>query len=520
MMYESFHRPDTGEDAMLCRTWATTFVTTQVLSIASVLLVVAVNLILARVLNGLVALEKHHTQSSLVVSRVTKVFLAQFCNTALLMLAINANGKYFSSSASSPDSGGFSVGALHVLNGAYADFSADWYNDVGVALMLTTIINSFSTHAYVLANYTVLKARRFVDRGLSFDHSLTKQDTQRDLEALYRGPKFDLAARYAQSLTSIFITYMFSAGMPLLHLIGFGALGMTYWADKFTFLRVARSPPLYDSKVASAAGSLLPYAVLLHCLVALWMFSNDRIFEAEEEAFSVTNSASSPGDGIPLFDAASRGQLISRVTRPQVVVLFAFFVAGCATVILRTVLLEYVPALVRSIFPALARLLEKPRVAKGIPNYFDGKRSGVSGGLRTSKSHICAPCLQPFLPLVCKKSWLRVARSSSCDLTSAPNTSGLWLVASPTTKLCRRSAPNLPPSASARPTGSSAAIPTVRPLLGPHLTCPPAHTFMRSHQRQQGVHRQARHRLAPVRGDPARPHLLNTKGMVHALDIT
>ncbi|EGZ28616.1 hypothetical protein PHYSODRAFT_471503 [Phytophthora sojae] len=221
---------------MLCRSWATTYLTTQILCIASVLLVVAVNLLLARILNGLVAMEKHHTQSSLVVSRVTKVFLAQFCNTALLMLAINANANYFSSSPTVPETsistGGFSLGSLQVLNGEYSDFSADWYNDVGVALMLTMIINSFSTHA-------------------------------RDLEALYRGPEFDLAARYAQSLTSIFISYMFSAGMPLLHFIGFGTMIMTYWADKFR--------------------SLLPYAVLMHCLVAMWMFSNDRIFEYESD---------------------------------------------------------------------------------------------------------------------------------------------------------------------------------------------------------------------------------------------
>uniref|UniRef100_H3GHA1 CSC1/OSCA1-like cytosolic domain-containing protein n=1 Tax=Phytophthora ramorum TaxID=164328 RepID=H3GHA1_PHYRM len=359
MMYESFYNSETGEDEMLCRTWATTFVTTQVLSIASVLLVVAVNLILARILNGLVAMEKHHTQSSLVVSRVTKVFIAQFCNTALLMLAINANGKYFSASPTSMSTtGGFSIGALQVLNGEYSDFSAEWYNDVGVALMLTMIINSFSMHAYLLVQYIVLKARRFIDRGYSFNHSLTKQDTQRDLETLYRGPKFDLAARYAQSLTSIFIMYMFSAGMPLLHFIGFGAMIMTYWADKF---------------------------MLMHCLIAMWMFSNDRIFESESDVSkedSSVNTTFSPGDGIPLFDAAYRGQLISRVTRPQVVILFAFFVAGCTIVVMRTVVFEYVPALVRSVLPALARLLENPRVAKGIPNYFDA---------------IPTPCLQEKL---------------------------------------------------------------------------------------------------------------------------
>jgi hypothetical protein len=46
------------------------------------------------------------------------------------------------------------------------------------------------------------------------------------------------------------------------------------------FLRIARSPPLYDAKVATAAGSLLPYAVVLHSLVAMWVFSNAMIFQS------------------------------------------------------------------------------------------------------------------------------------------------------------------------------------------------------------------------------------------------
>lgn len=112
----------------------------------------------------------------------------------------------------------------------------------------------------------------------------------------------------------------------------------------------------------------------------MWMFSNDRIFESDNDKEfeqATMNSTYSPGDGIPLFDGTRRGQLISRVTRPQVVILFAFFVAGCAIVVIRTLLFEYLPALVRSILPALGRLLEKPRVPKGIPNYFDGMYSAV-----------------------------------------------------------------------------------------------------------------------------------------------
>ncbi|KUF99952.1 hypothetical protein AM588_10009477 [Phytophthora nicotianae] len=145
--------------------------------------------------------------------------------------------------------------------------------------------------------------------------------------------------------------------MPLLHFIGFGAMFMTYWADKF---------------------------MLMHCLIAMWMFSNDRVFESDSDTTfqeATMNNKYSPGEGIPIFDT-ERGQLISRVTRPQVVVLFAFFVTGYTVVVMRSVLFEYVPALIRSVFPGLARLLEKPRVAKGIPNYFDAATSGTQQLLR------------------------------------------------------------------------------------------------------------------------------------------
>ncbi|TYZ65544.1 hypothetical protein PybrP1_007721 [[Pythium] brassicae (nom. inval.)] len=359
----------TGAQAFYCKTWATSFVETQLLSFVSVVMVVLVNVLLARVLDVLVAMEKHHTASSQVVSRVTKVFLAQFCNTALLMVVINANLDYFVDQSAAA---AFARSALPILTGKYSDFTPAWYNDVGVALMLTMIINTFSPHVYAVLNYLALEARRFYDRGGSFDYSITRQDTQRDLDALYRGPRFDLAARYAQTLTSIFIIYLFSAGMPLLHLVGFFAMLMTYWADKFTFLRIARSPPLYDSKVAASAGSLLPYAVLLHSLVAMWMFSNELIFQSSDDVARELDAAGAndAGEGIPAFSAV-HGEIWPRVTRPQVVVLFGFFVAFCLIVLVKIVLFEYFPSVLQSFCPLLTRLMQKSRAAKGIPNYFD-----------------------------------------------------------------------------------------------------------------------------------------------------
>lgn len=78
------------------------------------------------------------------------------------------------------------------------------------------------------------------------------------------------------------------------------------------------------------------------------------------------------GDGIPAFERAVQREIWPRITRDQVVVLFGFFVAFCVIVALRIVLFEYFPSLLQSFCPMLTRLMQKTKVAKGIPNYFDG----------------------------------------------------------------------------------------------------------------------------------------------------
>lgn len=60
------------------------------------------------------------------------------------------------------------------------------------------------------------------------------------------------------------------------------------------------------------------------------------------------------------------------MTRPVVVILFGFFVAFGVIVVLRIILFQYFPSFVQSLCPVIKRLIEKPKMAKGIPNYFEG----------------------------------------------------------------------------------------------------------------------------------------------------
>lgn len=83
--------------------------------------------------------------------------------------------------------------------------------------------------------------------------------------------------RYSQILTNIFMTYFYGTGMPALYAMCFVAFVLTYWVDKYLFLRVYRTPPRYDIALMRTVRSTLKYAVVCHFLIGFYMVSNTRI---------------------------------------------------------------------------------------------------------------------------------------------------------------------------------------------------------------------------------------------------
>ncbi|CAK4137110.1 unnamed protein product [Aphanomyces euteiches] len=193
----------TGSSQKYCDTWGTQYLEINALMVASVWIVVIINACLTPILRLLVLKQKSHTRSGVVVATVYKIFIAQFFNTALIVLLLNANMDDVMS-----DGAGATIAGFKLFSGKYSDFSVNWYNDIGISLMLTMIINMVSPHADVFITYVIMEMKRFIDRGFSFDFSITRQDTQRDLEALYRGPEFDLASRYSVVMNTLFITLL------------------------------------------------------------------------------------------------------------------------------------------------------------------------------------------------------------------------------------------------------------------------------------------------------------------------
>jgi hypothetical protein len=85
--------------------------------------------------------------------------------------------------------------------------------------------------------------------------------------------------RYNGMLTVMFVTLIYSAGLPILYLIAAAYFACMYWVDKYLMLRHYRKPPLYDATLALKTVGWFKYALFLHCLLAAAMFANTGIMK-------------------------------------------------------------------------------------------------------------------------------------------------------------------------------------------------------------------------------------------------
>ena len=92
---------------------------------------------------GISKFEKHRTHSAFLVSATYKIFLAQFLNTSILILIANMELTIFIQTEAGES--GFGL-ADDILGGDFKDFTVKWFNDVGVALMITLLFGIFTPH--------------------------------------------------------------------------------------------------------------------------------------------------------------------------------------------------------------------------------------------------------------------------------------------------------------------------------------------------------------------------------------
>ena len=182
--------------------------------------------------------EKKHTSNDRDASLANNVFVAQFMNTALINLLINADLRYYFTVLEPLGPDGYNI-----LTGTQRDFESSWYMLVGAQLILTVLTASVSPNIAELAKWPValLTQRVMTNRVL----------TQTQMNKLYQGPDVVLSERYGALLSVLFVVMLYSAGMPLINFFAVVYFSLAYWCDKATLLMVSKKPGSIDSTLVS-----------------------------------------------------------------------------------------------------------------------------------------------------------------------------------------------------------------------------------------------------------------------------
>jgi hypothetical protein len=261
------------EQSSFCSQYLAQYAIAKGLIFMTAISTVLVNFLLQVFMDRLAVLERHSSITSQQRGVTSRLFWGLFFNTAVIILIVNANIAPY-------------IGDLSFLSslfpGKYSEFEPDWYYEVGVSVLITMFLNSMNPHLLSLLAIPYDRCRR--------ERCHAKRRTQNELNQLFQGRTFVLYERYSVLLNTVFSCMLFSSGMPILWLVASFTFGLTYWFDRVTFLRSYKIPPRYDESLDAYAGKTMPWAIVPHCLLALWFFS------------SPTTNSFVVGDIVPLLD--------------------------------------------------------------------------------------------------------------------------------------------------------------------------------------------------------------------------
>ncbi|KAG7385140.1 hypothetical protein PHYPSEUDO_001853 [Phytophthora pseudosyringae] len=224
-------------------------------------IVVIVNFLLDNILRLFAVFERHTSESTRTIRVAVRMFGAQFVNTALIVIIVNAS---------------FGLGTVPVakelLGGKFRDFERGWYPTVGMGIATTMLLNAFLPQLMLSAQiYVVSPIHRWYKR-----RSIR---TQTKMDKLYAGPTFDISQRYPMVLNSVFVTMVFCGGSPVLLFIGAVAAAGIYWFDKLSILYLYSVKTTYDEVLGEVTLQVLPWTLALHLGFSAWMYGNTDLLK-------------------------------------------------------------------------------------------------------------------------------------------------------------------------------------------------------------------------------------------------
>ena len=204
-----------------CKEWTSLFIQFNSINMGIVIIIPIVNSILIIFMKWLSLFEKSKTLTHQLSSSMWKMFLLQFINTAIVIVLVNIK-----------------IEAIQlwwkdspIFTGDFSDLDPGWYSVVGVTILFTMIINTILPHFTIILGLMITYLLRCFDSGCSCGRRTSKK-YKKDYFDLYMGPDFPIDVRYAGMLTTIFVSLVYSSGIPILYVCVLCYLIFTYIVDK------------------------------------------------------------------------------------------------------------------------------------------------------------------------------------------------------------------------------------------------------------------------------------------------
>jgi hypothetical protein len=142
------------------------------------------------------------------------------------------------------------------------------------------------------------------------------------------GPSFELAFNYAQLMSTFFCCFTFSTGIPILYAFSAANFGLYYLVEKFLFIRLYRIPPHFSNVVGVFATSLVPYALVIHLGMSIWVLSDNLIFNNEKQSDNYLARSIASFSGSNAWVGSLFQALSGRVTFPLFIYLVVILIIG------------------------------------------------------------------------------------------------------------------------------------------------------------------------------------------------
>lgn len=142
---------------------------------------------------------------------------------------------------------------------------------IGVALSNTMLLNSFATQLpFLVVELCVLPMYRW--------YRALVRVSQLHLNKVYAPSSFRLHTRLATVVNTLIITLFFSPALPLLMPFALIFFIFSIIVDKLLVFRFCRTPPAYDARLVAVVIQMLPYILLCHLVMAVWVYANSHFF--------------------------------------------------------------------------------------------------------------------------------------------------------------------------------------------------------------------------------------------------